>query len=196
MFITFEGGEGSGKSTHIRLLKKYLASKGKKALVTLEPGGTPFGKTLREILLSKKIPKISELMLFVADRVDHVEKVIRPALRKGYIVLCDRYIDSTAAYQLGGRGLPEDLVNYLNKISSCGVVPDLTFLLDLPVEKGLGRALVKTKFEKEKLSFHRAIRKQFLKIAGSNRSRVKIINAEKTISDVQEEIREICRAKI
>ena len=197
MFITFEGGEGCGKSTHIRLLASYLKSQGKKVLLTLEPGGTELGRSLRQILLKKKgVSAKAELLLFAADRIEHVEKVVKPALKKGYIVVCDRYFDSTFAYQIGGRGLPPDLVKLLNKISTTGLIPDLTFLLDLSAEQGLGRALVQTKFEKEALVFHKRIRKQFLKLATANKKRIKVINSTKSISDVQKEIRDICRAKI
>ncbi len=197
IFITFEGGEGCGKSTHIRLLASYLRSSRRKVVMTLEPGGTELGRALRRILLkNKSIANISELMLFAADRVEHIEKVIKPALKKGYIVLCDRYCDSTVAYQIGGRGINPKTVTLLNKISSEGLKPDLTFLLDLPIEIGLKRALVKTKFEKEAVAFHKRVRSGFLKIARRDKRRVKVIDSTQSIDAVQEEIRAICKAKI
>ncbi|NQU18059.1 MAG: dTMP kinase [Candidatus Saganbacteria bacterium] len=197
MLITFEGGEGCGKSTHIKLLAKYLRSKMKKVLLTLEPGGTPFGKGLRKILLNDRtVSPLAELLLFAADRAQHVEKIIKPALKKGYIVLCDRYFDSTMAYQINGRKLSAGLVKLLVEISSHDLDPDLTLLLDINVKDGLKRAEVRTKFEKEKLAFHKRVRKGFLEIAAKNKRRVVLIDSTKSISDVQKEIREICKAKI
>ncbi|OGC04033.1 dTMP kinase [candidate division WOR-1 bacterium RIFOXYA12_FULL_43_27] len=197
MLITFEGGEGSGKSTQIRLLEKYLAGLGKKVLSTAEPGGTELGYQLRKILLTGEKPDpLAELLLFAADRAEHVAKVIKPALEKGRIVLSDRYFDSTVAYQIGGRGLSVKTVEFLNQLASGGLKPDLTFLLDLPVEEGLKRALVETKFEREELSFHQRVRKMFLKIAAQDPKRVKVIDSTAPVTEVQEEIQKLCKAKI
>ncbi len=194
MFISFEGGEGCGKSTHARMLKEYLESSGKEVVLTREPGGTQFGSTIRKMLLDNdlSIEMTTEMFLFCADRVEHVEKVIRPALSEGKIVISDRYIDSTIAYQLGGRALPEDLVRYLNWISSKGLVPDLTFLLDIPVEEGLKRTAERGKtnrFENEILAFHERVREKYLEIAGNNRQRIKVIDTFKGIEETQKEIR-------
>ena len=184
MLISFEGPEGCGKSTHTKLLKEYLESKGKKVVLTFEPGGTELGQKLRKILLhsSKELDQIAELALFAADRAEHVAKVILPALKAGKWVICDRYLDSTLAYQIGGRGLPEDLVRYFNMISCRGVLPDITFLLDVPSAFGLKRAgKVKKadRFEKEKLSFHARVRDKYLSIAENEPERIKIIATSK-----------------
>jgi len=194
MFITFEGGEGCGKSTHAKLLKEYLESRGRQVVLTKEPGGTSFGQTLRRILLKGEFPLEvqTEIFLFAADRIEHVEKVIRPALSEGKVVISDRFLDSTLAYQLGGRGLPEDLVRYLNWISCRGLIPDLTFLLDVKVEEGLRRAKGRgeaDRFEAEILAFHEGVREKYLEIARDNPERVKVIETFKNVEEVQEEIR-------
>ena len=189
MFITFEGGEGSGKSTQAKLLKEYFEKQGKTVVLTHEPGGTDIGKHLRQELLERDyaLEPLSEILLFAADRVEHVEKTILPALNSGKIVISDRYIDSTIAYQLGGRGLPEDLVRYVNWISARGVLPDITFLLDIPIEDGLKRAIQETggegdRFEKEILAFHERVRGKYLEIAQNDPRRVRIIDC---VGDVQ-----------
>jgi dTMP kinase len=194
MFITFEGGEGCGKSTHVAMLKEYLESKGKKVVVTKEPGATRIGTVIRKELLDNDISleSLSEIFLFCADRVEHVEKVIRPALAAGAIVISDRFVDSTVAYQLGGRALPEDQVRYLNWISSRGIMPELTFLLDVPVEEGIKRARSRgdlNRFEKEISAFHERVRDKYLEIAADNRDRIKVINTFKDMEEVQKEIR-------
>jgi dTMP kinase len=199
MLITFEGGEGCGKSTHAQLLKEYLELSGKQVVLTKEPGGTIFGVTLRKILLEGdfSLESQSEIFLFAADRMEHVEKVIRPALAEGKIVISDRFIDSTIAYQLGGRGLPEDLVRYINWISCRGLIPDITFLLDVKVEEGLKRALGRgaaDRFEKEILAFHERVRDKYLEIAQNEPERVKVIETFKDVSEVQKEIRDQVRS--
>jgi dTMP kinase len=194
MFITFEGGEGCGKSTHVKLLKEYLESKGKTVVLTKEPGGSGVGEQIRKMLLNDELSLelLSEIFLFCADRVEHVEKVIRPALSEGKYVISDRFIDSTIAYQLGGRALPEDLVRYLNWISSRGLLPDITFLLDVPVEEGIKRAIKRgevNRFEHEILAFHERVREKYNEIAADNAKRIKVINTIKEINQVQDEIR-------
>ncbi|MFA4966598.1 MAG: dTMP kinase [Candidatus Margulisiibacteriota bacterium] len=194
MFITFEGGEGCGKSTHAKLLKEYLESSGKSVVLTKEPGGTEIGDIIRKALLNNdlSVELLSEIFLFCADRVEHVEKVIRPALSEGKIVISDRFIDSTIAYQLGGRALPEDLVRYLNWISSKGLLPDITFLLDIPVEEGIKRAAKRgdlNRFEHEILAFHERVREKYNEIAADNPKRIKVISTIKDINEVQNEIK-------
>jgi len=194
MFITFEGGEGCGKSTHAKLLKEYLESLGKEVILTKEPGGTRLGMIIREALLDNELSMeiLSEIFLFCADRVEHVEKIIRPALSAGKIVICDRFIDSTIAYQLGGRALPEDMVRYVNWISSKGLMPDITFLLDIVVEEGLKRTAERgamNRFEKEILAFHERVRDKYLEIAAESRDRIKVIDTFKGIDEAQKEIR-------
>ena len=194
MFITFEGCEGCGKTTHIGLLAEYLQKKGKSVLVSREPGGTAFGETLREIVLDTRshLSDRAEIFLFAADRAQHVQKVIKPALDKGKVVLCDRYIDSTYAYQIGGRQLPENLVNYLVDISSYGLAPDLTFFLDVPIQAGLKRVQDRkeaiTRFEQEEQAFHERVRQAFLKLAHANSKRIKIIDAAGSIAETQKQI--------
>lgn len=200
MFITFEGGEGCGKSTHVKLLAEHLISQEKEVMVTHEPGGTPVGEAIRKTLLSKDVglEVLSEIFLFAADRVEHLEKVILPALSTGKIVISDRYIDSTIAYQLGGRGLPEDLVRYINWVSCKGLIPDITFLLDVPVKEGLKRARrrgAEDRFEAEILAFHERVRDKYLEIAKDNPERIKVIESIGTIEEVQQKIRELVKTR-
>ena len=197
MFITFEGGEGSGKTTQVKLLAEFFKSQKKKVFETFEPGDTALGKSLRKVLLSNdNLSDLTELLLFAADRVEHVEKVIKKKLKQGFIVLCDRYIDSTTAYQVGGRNLNPKLVEFLNGAASMGLKPDLTFLLDIPAEIGVKRALVKNKFERKNSEFHKRVRRQFLKIAKENKRRVKVIDATRSVEEISKEISKTCKAKI
>ena len=195
MFITFEGPEGCGKSTHSKKLKAFLEGKGLPVILTLEPGGTQIGKHIRGLLLDPEsvLEMDTEVYLFAADRNEHVSKIIRPALQAGKIVISDRFIDSTLAYQIGGRRLPEDLVRYLVMVSSHGLLPDLTILLDVSPKIGLERAAVKgeaDRFEQENLDFHKRVREMYLKIAMENPARFMVINADrKGIEDIQQEIR-------
>lgn len=182
IFITFEGGEGSGKTTHAKKLADHLLKTGHDVLLTREPGATELGKRIRDILLCEdsRLEMVSELMLFAADRMEHVKKVICPALAGGSVVICDRFIDSTSAYQIGGRGLPEDLVRYINMVSSDGLMPDLTLLFDLPPDIGLLRASgrkEKDRFEREDLPFHNRVRAYFSRIASEDPSRVGTIDS-------------------
>lgn len=203
LFITFEGTEGCGKSTQAKLLEKYLKGLGKKVVSSLEPGGTKTGRQIRNILLSTVEPlsQNAELFLFAADRAQHVDEIIKPALEAGSVVICDRFTDSTVAYQIGGRKLPEELVRYLNAVSSGGLFPDITFLLDLSPAVGLPRAIAASnleggkikkvdRFEKEKIAFHEEVRKAYLQIAADDPARVKVISTEKQdINAVHEEIK-------
>lgn len=202
MFITFEGPEGCGKSTHARELKTYLEALGYAVLVTREPGGTLLGQEIRGLLLCKEtvIEKQTEVFLFAADRCEHVNRVILPALKEGKIVISDRFIDSTFAYQVGGRGLPLDMVQALNAFSSNGLVPDLTVLLDVSPETGIGRAAGRSaadRFEKEGMAFHQRIREYYLKICHENPGRVKLVDSEgKGLEETQKMIREIIDEKL
>ncbi|MDD5382755.1 MAG: dTMP kinase [Candidatus Margulisbacteria bacterium] len=197
MFITFEGPEGCGKSTHAKRLKAFLEGKGYQVVLTREPGGTQVGKNIRDLLLDPQsvLDENTEVYLFAADRSEHVSKIILPALESGKAVISDRFIDSTLAYQIGGRGLPEDLVRYLVMVSSKGLMPDLTILLDVAPEIGLRRATKDTiadRFEKEKMEFHQRVREKYLEIAKADPERIKVINTDnREIDDIQEEIR--CR---
>jgi dTMP kinase len=201
MFITFEGGEGSGKSTHAKLLKKYLEKKGHKVALTFEPGGTKMGRKLRKALLKgeKLVSRYSELFLFAADRAEHVALVVRPGLKAGKIVISDRFIDSTTAYQIGGRKLPEDLVNRLNRLSSDGIVPNITFLLDVPPRVGIMRGTKNTKkdkFESERLAFHDRVRNAYLRTAKRDKNRVKLISTSGSLEETQDKIRKLIDEKL
>lgn len=200
MFITFEGPEGCGKSTHAKRLKTYLENNGHRVVLTQEPGGTLMGKHFRKLLLHPEsvLNETSEIFLFAADRSEHVSRIIRPALSEGKIVVSDRFTDSTIAYQIGGRGLPEDMVKYINEVSSQGMVPDLTILLDVSPEIGIKRATLNgsaDRFEGEKLEFHRRVRQKYLEIAEKNPGRIKVINTDnRGVDEIQEEIRKIVAA--
>ena len=166
MFISFEGIEGSGKSTLLENLKKYYLKKELEVIFTKEPGGTELGKDIRGILLNPEslISSEAELLLLMADRIEHVTTIINPNLKKNKIIFCDRYIDSTIAYQGKGRNLSEDKIKELIDILNLPI-PDLTILLDLPVEDGLLRANKRNeldRFEKEDINFHKSIRKSYL----------------------------------
>jgi dTMP kinase len=172
-----------------------LEGKGLPVVLTLEPGGTQIGKHIRSLLLDPEsaLEKDTEVYLFAADRNEHVSKIIRPALQAGKIVISDRFIDSTLAYQIGGRRLPEDMVRYLVMVSSQGLLPELTILLDVSPQIGLKRATARgtaDRFEQEKLDFHKRVREMYLKIASENPVRFVVVNTdEKGIDEIQEEIR-------
>ena len=195
LFVSFEGPEGSGKSTQIRLLAEALGRLGYRVTQTREPGGSPVGREIRRLLLNTPVKPSpdAELFLFLADRADHVASIIRPALERGEVVLCDRYADSTFAYQGGGRGLSLPRLRRLNREATGGLNPHLTFLLDIPAEKGLARAGKreagkKDRMEKEKLAFHRRVRSAFLRFAKAEPKRIKVLDAGRTIEDLSAEI--------
>jgi len=196
-FITFEGIEGAGKSTQAKLLHEYLLQQGKKTLLTREPGGTKTGKKIREILLSETdeiFPSKAELFLYEADRNFHVHNVIKPFLEKDYYVICDRYTDSTLAYQGYARGLDINLIKNLNSIATDGYEPDITFLIDIPVELSLKRIGSKRdRIESEDENFHKRLREGFLKIAEDNKDRIVVINGKKDIEDIFKEILNILK---
>lgn len=195
LFITFEGVEGAGKTTLIQKLVQYFTEKKQDIFLTREPGGSELGKKLRAIILNaeEKIYPSAELFLFLADRAQHVEDCIKPALQAGKIVLCDRFIDSTIAYQGFGRGMDIKQLSLLNKLATNGLEPDLTLLLDLPPEIGLKRAKTRNieqnltidegRFEAEALQFHQKIRDGFLSLAKQEK-RFFIINAEQDAEQV------------
>jgi dTMP kinase len=190
MFITLEGIEGSGKSTQIPAIVNHLESKGYKCVVTREPGGTVVGGQIRAVLLNpenKAMDPMAELMLYEADRAQHVSEVIRPSLKSGNIVICDRFCDSTVVYQGAARGIAPEVIERLNKLVLGEIEPDITFLLDLSPEKGLRRAWQQiengrrheneTRFEKETLRFHEKVRQGYLALAKKNPMRFKVIDA-------------------
>ena len=188
MLITFEGGEGAGKTTLVRLLYDALTKSGRKVLKTIAPGGTQAGALIRQILLDKKEIPLSyraELLLFLADRAQHVEEVILPALRSNTVVLCDRFNDSTLAYQ-GLRGFDEPWLKTLCAFATQGLQPDLTFYLDLDPQQGLSRVKNRTqdRIEEEALSFHQKIREAYLHIAQEEPKRFHILPADKSPEEV------------
>ena len=191
LFIAFEGGEGSGKSTQIKLLKKWLESKGHDVLQTREPGGTDLGKELRDILLSHSTGNISpraEALLYAADRAHHVHSVIRPALERGEIVLTDRYFDSSIAYQGAGRILEPGEVARISRWASESLFPTLTIVLDLPAEVGLARLKKKDRLESEPLAFHERIRQEFLQLALLDPERYLVVDGQMTLEDIEHTI--------
>ncbi|MDI1471696.1 MAG: dTMP kinase [Thermodesulfovibrio sp.] len=201
IFISFEGIEGSGKSTQAKLLEVRLRENGLKVMYTFEPGDTELGKRLRNVLLDEelKIHSISELLLYFSDRIQHVEEKIKPLIDEGFIVISDRFTDSTLAYQGYGRGVSLDLINTLNKILLNEFKPHLTVLLDLPVEIGLTRNKKinkKDRFEIEEISFHNRVRQGFLELASKEAERFIIIDATQPIDEIAKEIYEKVKVKL
>lgn len=196
--ITLEGPEGAGKSTQCVALVRWLREAGYDVVVTREPGGTELGRRIRRILLETELDIAfrAEILLYAADRAQHVEKLIAPALKKGQVVICDRYFDSTMAYQGYGRGLGIELVEQVNNLSVGKVIPDLTLLFDLPVEQGMARknASDLDRMEKEALEFHRRVREGYLRIAQREPNRVKVIDATKDVDTVTLKTIEAVRA--
>jgi len=203
LFITFEGVEGSGKTTQIQRLKKHLIQKDIPCKVTREPGGCPISEKVRKILLNpdhREMAPLTELLLYEAARAQHVKEVIEPFLKKGGVVLCDRFSDATIAYQGYGRNMDLRWIERLDHFSSHGIKPDVTFLLDCPSEVGLKRALKRNRalrqekeerFEKEKIQFHQRVRKGYLALSKKEPHRVKIIDTRVGEERVFEKIREI-----
>jgi dTMP kinase len=209
MFITLEGIEGSGKSTQILHVFKILNQLGHKCVMTREPGGTRIGRKIRSILLdpeSSTMNPAAELLLYTADRVQHIQEIIRPMIEGGGIVICDRYFDATLAYQGVARGLDMTLILDLHKLICRNLKPDLTFLLDLPPDTGLQRAWkqlesgsrmnTESRFEKETLAFHERVRAGYLAIAEKEPERFRIINAAQSQDQVQSQITRVLELEI
>lgn len=193
-FITFEGVEGAGKSTQIRLLADALAATGREVIVTREPGGTPLGRQIRDLLLHAAEPIVarSELLLYAADRAQHMADVVEPAMQAGRIVLCDRHADSLVAYQAFGRGLDRALVDEANRLATAGRIPDLTFVLDCDPAVGLARAGARSaldRLEREDLAFHRRVREGFLALAAAEPARVRVLDATLPEAEIHQAIR-------
>lgn len=204
-FITFEGGEGSGKSTQIQMLADHLKSQGIETLVTREPGGSPGAEIVRHLLLSgvgKLLGADAETLLFAAARDDHVHQVIRPALDKGTWVLCDRFTDSTAAYQGAAGKVDPAFIQALTHATIGRLEPDLTFILDVPVAVGLQRAIKRRgrtaadRFEGESLAFHESLREAYCRIAADNPARCVVIDANAEPAKVAERIREALQSRL
>lgn len=201
-FISFEGGEGSGKSTQIQKLSKWLEQKNIRNIVTREPGGSEGGEKIRELLVSggtERWEPMSEILLFYAARYDHVERLIKPALKQGIWVLCDRFFDSTIAYQGYGHNISLSKLSELNTLVLDDFKPDITFLLDIPADVGLTRANIREnkknikedRFENFDIQFHERLRNGYLDLA-KKQSRFKIIDANRNIDIIFNDIINIC----
>ena len=198
-FITFEGGEGAGKSTQIRLLAEYLRKEGHDVVTTREPGGSPGAEAVRHVLLSgiaEPFGPTFEAILFAAARLDHIQQVIRPAIERGAIVLCDRFVDSSRVYQGATGDLDPDFMATLERVTVNGVMPDLTIILDLDPKEGLRRAAERRgegtadRFEKETLQIHRRRRKAFLDIAAREPQRCIVVDATPPAGEVARTVAE------
>ena len=200
-FFTFEGGEGAGKSTQIRIVGDFLKTQGYEVVVTREPGGTAGSEAIRYVLLSGNAQRAGrrfEAALFAAARIDHINEIIAPALKQGKIVLCDRFIDSTRVYQGDGKEGERNYLTLLEKLATIGYTPDITFILDLPAKVGMARAnkrrtnqITVDRFEKDDLSIQEARRQSFLEIARAEPKRCQIIDASLNIDEIAKDIENI-----
>lgn len=199
-FITFEGIDGSGKSTQLRLLGNFLRANGCDALLTREPGGTTLGLRLRAALLDamEEVDPLTELLVFAADRAQHVRRLVRPALEAGRLVISDRYADATVAYQGAGRGFPPDLISQIVYLATEGLKPDLTLLFDLPIGESSNRTARRStsktsrdRLDIEKADFHARVRDAYLQIARAEPERVKVIDTSGPVEETQEQLRAI-----
>ena len=191
LFITFEGADGCGKTTQMKLLAEYLEQNGIDVVLTREPGGKGLGEKVREILLNYKGPVSDrcESFLFLADRAQNIDIIVNPAVKEGKIVLCDRHIDSTVAYQGYGRGLDIERINMLNDIATNGQKPDLTFVFDIDVETSMKRVgTQKDRMESAGIEFHNRVRNGYLELAKLEPQRIKVIDATKSIDEIHKEV--------
>ena len=199
-FITFEGGEGSGKSTQAGILANRLTRAGRKVFATREPGGSPAAEEIREALLSGRVSQfgpLAEAVMFAVARADHIDNAIGQALHEGKWVVCDRFFDSTRAYQGATAGVPRGLINALERLTVGGLSPDITFILDIPPEQGLARAAQRRadaapdRFENQELMLHERIRRAFLDIADEEPDRCVVIDASQPEAMVAEDVWEV-----
>ncbi len=196
LFIAFEGGEGAGKSTQVRLLCEWLTAQGRPARATFEPGGTPAGAAVRAIVLDRAHTGLSpraEALLYAADRAQHAHAVLRPALEAGEVVVTDRYVDSSLAYQGAGRTIGLDDVAAISRWATLGLRPDLTVLLDLPPETGLARARGRAaadRLESESLEFHQRVRDTFRTLAAAAPGRYLVLDAARGVEELAADVRE------
>jgi len=206
-FITFEGIEGSGKTTQIQLLSNHLEERGLDHVLTREPGGTPIGDQIRRLVLDPRNTEMTpfcELLLYAAARAQHVEGVIRPALEVGRLVLCDRFKDATFAYQGYGRSIPLDLIDALHDLKTLAVQPDLTLLFDIDAAQALRRARDRdhggaqdqTRFEQEDLAFHQRVRAGYLEMAGQEPERFAVIDALGSVDEVRARVNRAIETRV
>ena len=196
-FITFEGIDGCGKSTQLRMLASELRLRGQEVIATREPGGTPLGLRIRQLLLEaeEQVDPLAELLLYAADRAQHVRSHVRPALDSGHVVLSDRYADATVAYQGAGRGFPPELVSELVVLATGGLMPDLTLIFDLPVDESQRRQARRTskghkadRLDAEDAAFHTRVRDAYLRIAAADPTRVHVIDASGAVQETQSQV--------
>jgi len=208
MFITFEGIEGSGKSTQIALLANHLTARGVRHVLTREPGGTSIGDQVRKILLdpaNSSLDPAAELLLYAAGRAQHLREIILPALADGTNVLCDRFSDATLAYQGYGRGLDTEMVRSLDRIVTSGMRPDLTLLFDIEAASGIARARgrnnrrgleAEARFENEELAFHERVRQGYLMLLAQEPDRIRVVDASLSPGAIQEKVRKIVEERL
>lgn len=204
MFITFEGGEGSGKSTILKQIVERLEKEGYPIVVTREPGGTPISEEIRNVILDKRNTEMdprTEALLYAASRRQHLVEKVWPALKAGKIVICDRYLDSSLAYQGGARGLGIDQVLQMNEFATEGAFPDLTLLFDLPPEDGLKRIASNSdrevnRLDLEKIQFHHEVREAFLELSKRYSSRYVIIDASQTLDEVFKQTYSVIKSRL
>ncbi|OFZ96608.1 MAG: dTMP kinase [Betaproteobacteria bacterium RBG_19FT_COMBO_58_11] len=190
-FITLEGIDGAGKSTHLSFIAERLRAKGRQVVVTREPGGTPLGEMLRDLVLSQKMHVETETLIMFASRREHIDKVIVPALEKGIWVLSDRFTDATFAYQGGGRGIAPDRLQALENWVQSGLQPDITLLFDVPLEisrERLSHNMSLDRFEQEKQDFFARVRAAYLDRAAAHPQRLRVINGSRSIAEIQAEL--------
>ena len=197
MFITFEGVDGCGKSTQLTLLKDYLIQNGKEAVLTREPGGKGLGENIREILLNYDgvVADRCESFLFLADRAQNIETIVKPAIARGAVVLCDRHTDSSVAYQGYGRQLDVEQIKSLNSLATGGMTPDITFVFDIDTETSMKRVgKDKDRMESAGIEFQKRVRQGYLEIAKQEPNRVKVINSDDTIKNIHKRVVDIYNA--
>ena len=199
-FITFEGIDGCGKSTQLRMLASELRLRGQEVVATREPGGTPLGTRVRQLVLDaeEQVDPLAELLLYAADRAQHVRTLVSPALESGHIVLSDRYADATVAYQGAGRGFPDGIITELVALATGGLMPDLTLIFDLPVDESQRRAHRRTskgykadRLDAEDAAFHTRVRDSYQRIAAAEPERVRVIDAAGSVQETQAQVMRI-----
>jgi dTMP kinase len=204
-FITFEGIDGSGKSTQLKLLNSFLRARGCEALVTREPGGTPLGLRLREALLDafEEVDPLTELLVFAADRAQHVRRKVLPALESGAVVISDRYADATVAYQGAGRGFPPELISQIVQLATGGLKPDLTLLFDVSIDESTSRTTRRStgknaaarsgrdRLDIEAADFHARVRDAYLSIAAAEPERVKVIDTSGAVERTHDQVKQV-----